>query len=149
MLAEADSIRDGHEQARWSLSAARGACWVRLRSAALPLLMPTAVLVTGLVVVDRSPSDIANQVALGMLVAGSGLLALLNPYAWPLIALATGLAIPVSHASYLIAGIQLPYVSHPGGWPGVASLLFLLIPAAAGAAVGTASGRLVRRTMSH
>ena len=60
-----------------------------------------------------------------------------------------GLAVPAAHAVYLLAGIPLPYESHPDGWAGPASLLILLVPAGLGAVTGAFLRRTKRRTGAH
>ena len=69
------------------------------------LLMAAALLVW----IDQSPSDVANQVSLLMLLIGAGLLGIAAPrWAW-LSALLLGACLAAAHAVYLMAGVALPY----------------------------------------
>jgi hypothetical protein len=105
------------------------------------LLMAVALLVW----IDRSPSDVANQVSLLMLLIGAGLLGIAAPrWAW-LSALLLGACLAAAHAVYLMAGIALPYAMSPTGWAGPATLLILIIPAGCAAYLGAGAATLIRR----
>jgi hypothetical protein len=107
----------------------------------LGLLGAAAVLVW----VDLSPSDIANQTSLLLLLLGAGTLGLAAPrWAW-LSALVLGGCIAASHAVYLAADLDLPYSMSPTGWAGPAILLILIVPAGLAAYLGAGTTVLVRR----
>ena len=107
----------------------------------LGLLGAAAVLVW----VDLSPSDIANQTSLLLLLLGAGALGLAAPrWAW-LSALVLGGCIAASHAIYLAADLDLPYSMSPTGWAGPAILLILIVPAGLAAYLGAGTTVLVRR----
>ena len=141
LRAEAEAIQDPQERSRWSLSAALGACRIRIRDASVRFLLPAGFVLAGLLVLDHSPSDVANQACVVALLLGSVALAFANPHAVRAVVATVGLAIPVAHAFYMMAGIDLPYESRPSGWAGPVSLLVLVVPAAAGAFAGAAARR--------
>ena len=98
-----------------------------------------------LVWIDRSPSDVANQVSLLMLLIGAGLLGIAAArWAW-LSALLLGTCLAAAHTVYLMAGVSLPYAMSPTGWAGPATLLILIIPAGCAAYVGAGVAALIRR----
>jgi hypothetical protein len=108
---------------------------------ALGLLSAAAMLVS----VDYSPSDIANQASMLVLVLGAAALVLAVPrWAW-LAALLLGATLAAAHATYLAASFALPYDMSPSGWAGPASLLILIIPAGIAAYLGAGAAVLVRR----
>jgi hypothetical protein len=89
-----------------------------------------------LIWVDHSPSDIANQTSLLILVLAAASLGFAAPrWAW-LSALVLGCSLAIVHAIYLAIGLTLPYPMSPTGWAGPASLLILIIPAALVAYLG-------------
>ena len=101
-----------------------------------------------LVWVDLSPSDIANQTSLLLLLLGAGALGLAAPrWAW-LSALVLGGCIAASHAIYLAADLALPYSMSPTGWAGPAALLILIVPAGLAAYLGAGTTVLVRHRHS-
>jgi hypothetical protein len=105
------------------------------------LLVAAAVLVW----IDQSPSDVANQASLLILLIGAGLLGIAAPHwAW-LPALVLGCSLTAAHAIYLVAGITLPYAMSPAGWAGPATLLILIIPAGIAAYAGAGATAMVRR----
>jgi hypothetical protein len=105
------------------------------------LLVAAAVLVW----IDESPSDVANQASLLILLIGAGLLGIAAPrWAW-LSALILGGSLAAAHAIYLAAGIALPYAMSPAGWAGPATLLILIIPAGIAAYASAGAAVLVRR----
>jgi hypothetical protein len=105
------------------------------------LLVAAAVLVW----IDQSPSDVANQSSLLILLIGAGLLGVAAPHwAW-LPALVLGCSLAAAHAIYLVAGIALPYAMSPAGWAGPATLLILIIPAGIAAYAGAGATAMVRR----
>jgi hypothetical protein len=98
-----------------------------------------------LVWVDRSPSEIANQASLLVLLLGAGLLGLIEPHwAW-LTGLGLGSSLAAAHALYLATGHPLPYAMSPSGWAGPITLLVLLVPAFLAAYGGAGAGLLLRR----
>jgi hypothetical protein len=98
-----------------------------------------------LIAVDYSPSDIANQASMLVLVLGAAALGLAAPrWAW-LAALLLGATLAAAHAIYLAAGFPLPYKMSPAGWAGPASLLILIIPAGIAAYLGAGAAVLMRR----
>ena len=118
---------------------------VLLRPAAAAYGFGIAAATTVLVVVDQSPSDVANQASLGVLLIAAFVMGSSAPrWAW-LSGMALGVSIAVAHAVYQIADIPLRYTMEPGGWAGPVTLLVLVIPAVlaalAGAAVRTVVGR--------
>ena len=105
------------------------------------LLVAAAVLIW----IDQSPSDVANQASLLILLIGAGLLGIAAPHwAW-LPALVLGCSLAAAHAIYLVAGIALPYAMSPAGWAGPATLLILIIPAGIAAYAGAGATAMVRR----
>jgi hypothetical protein len=99
---------------------------------------------TMLIFVDYSPSDIANQASLLVLILGAAALGLAAPrWAW-LAALVLGGSLATVHAIYVAANLSLPYQMSPAGWTGAATLLILIIPASIAAYLGAGAARLVR-----
>ena len=93
---------------------------------------------------DLSTSDVANQLALAVLLVGAGVLGFVRPdRAW-LSGVVLGGTLPVTHALYLAAGHPLPYQMHPSGWAGPLTLLVLLVPAFLAAYAGAGAASLVR-----
>jgi uncharacterized membrane protein YuzA (DUF378 family) len=98
-----------------------------------------------LIWIDQSPSDVANQASLLILLIGAGLLGIAAPdWAW-LSALVLGCSLAAAHAIYLVAGIALPYAMSPAGWAGPATLLILIIPAGIAAYAGAGAAAMVQR----
>jgi len=82
-----------------------------------------------LVWVDQSPSEIANQASVLVLLLGAGLLGLIKPdWAW-LSGVGLGSSLAAAHALYLVTGHPLPYAMSPSGWAGPITPLALLVPA--------------------
>lgn len=107
-----------------------------------------AATVAALVWVDLSPSDVANQASVLVLVLGSGALGFAVPrQAW-LAGLAVGGCLAVAHAVYTVADIRLRYPMSPSGWAGAITLLVLIVPAMVAAYAGAGVGALVRRRRS-
>jgi hypothetical protein len=105
------------------------------------LLVAVAVLIW----IDQSPSDVANQASLLILLIGAGVLGIAAPHwAW-LPALILGCSLTAAHSIYLVAGIALPYAMSPAGWAGPATLLILIIPAGIAAYAGAGATAMVRR----
>jgi hypothetical protein len=105
------------------------------------VLVAAAVLVW----IDQSPSDVANQASLLILLIGAGLLGIAAPHwAW-LPALILGFSLAAAHAIYLAAGIALPYAMSPAGWAGSATLLILIIPAGIAAYAGAGAAAMLQR----
>jgi hypothetical protein len=102
--------------------------------------------------VDHSPSDVANQAAMLVLVVSAAALGFAAPRWARLSALVLGGCLAVTHVIYLAAGVALPYAMSPTGWAGPATLLILIIPAGiatylgAGAAVLAAAVARSRMT---
>lgn len=142
LLAEAAVVPAGRQRLAWRA----GAVWFLVRAHATGpagYLLALAGSVTGLLWVDRSPSDIANQVALLTLAGTSFALGLAAPRRAWLPALVLGAAIAVSHVVYLTVGPALPYRSEPPGVAGAATLLVLIVPAAVAAYLGAGARRLL------
>jgi hypothetical protein len=97
-----------------------------------------------LVAVDRSPSDVANQAALLMLVLGSVALGFAVPRKAWLSAITVGASLSAAHLVYQVFGSSLPYSMNPPGVAGALTLLMLLIPAFIGCYLGVAFARAVR-----
>jgi hypothetical protein len=107
-----------------------------------------AVAVAALVLVDLSPSDIANQASLLVVVFGAGALGFAVPrLAW-LAGVALGGCLAAAHAVYTAMDIPLRYPMSPSGWAGAGALLVLVVPAMIVAYVGAGAGTLVRRGRS-
>jgi hypothetical protein len=101
-----------------------------------------------LIFVDYSPSDIASQASLLVLILGAGTLGIAAPrWAW-LAALVLGGSLAAMHAIYLAAQVPLPYQMSPAGWAGAATLLILIIPAGIAAYLGAGAVVLVQRRRS-
>jgi len=95
--------------------------------------------------VDHSPSDVANQAAMLVLVVSAAALGFAAPrWAW-LSALVLGGCLAVTHVIYLAAGVALPYAMSPTGWSGPATLLILIIPAGIAASLGAGAAVLAQR----
>lgn len=95
--------------------------------------------------VDHSPSDVANQAAMLVLVVSAAALRFTAPHwAW-LSALVLGGCLAVTHAIYLPAGVAWPYAMSPTGWAGPATLLILIIPAGIAAYLGAGAAVLAQR----
>lgn len=101
-----------------------------------------------LIFVDYSPSDIANQASLLVLILGAAALGIAAPrWAW-LAALVLGGTLAAMHAICLAAQVPLPYQMAPAGWAGAATLLILIIPAGIAAYLGAGAVVLVQRRRS-
>lgn len=115
----------------------------RTARAAYPLV--AVGLVAILVLVDRSASDVANQVALLVLLLGAGALGALNPpHPW-LGGVLIGSTLAVAHFFYETLGVSLPYAMSPPGLGGALTLLVLIIPAVLAAYAGALTRRLAGR----
>jgi hypothetical protein len=110
-----------------------------------PYAAGLACAVFALVTVDRSPSDIANQASLLVLLLTAGGLGLTRPRSAWFAGLVVGSCLAATHAAYLAWGVELPYPMSPSGWAGALSLLLLLLPAFVAAYTGAAIGRAVQR----
>jgi hypothetical protein len=127
-------------ESSWRHSSNRGTI-MRQFLYGMGLLMAAAVLVW----IDQSPSDVANQVSLLMLLTGAALLGLAAPrWAW-LSAVVLGGSLAAVHAIYLAARIALPYAMSPAGCAGPATLLILILPAGCAAYLGAGAAALIRR----
>ena len=143
LVAELDAVPPA-ARSRW---AAGGALFVLRELVLRPglYLLGLGGAVAVLVWVDRSPSDIANQASLLVLLLGAGLLGVIKPrWAW-LAGLGVGSSLAAAHALYLATGHRLPYAMSPSGWAGPITLLVLLVPAFLAAYAGAGAGLLVRR----
>lgn len=101
-----------------------------------------------LVLVDRSDSDSANQVALLLLlVLAAGLGALRPRQAW-LTALIIGCTFAAARAVAILAGLAPTDPQAPHTLPAAATLLVLLVPAAAAAYAGAAARVALTRRSS-
>lgn len=101
--------------------------------------------VGALVVLDRSDSDVANQVVLLFLLVFAGVLGALRPrQAW-LSALIIGCTIAVARGIELLTGPPPADPQAPRTLAAVATLLVLLVPAAIAAYVGAALRRAMAR----
>ncbi len=132
------------ERRRWLL----GGAWFVLRELAVHHGLYTAALACGvslLVVVDRSPSDVANQASLLVLLLAAGGLGLARPHKAWLAAVVIGCCLAVAHASYQALGVELSYPMSPPGWAGALSLLLLLVPAFGAAYTGAVLRHALRR----
>ena len=98
-----------------------------------------------LVWVDRSPSDIANQVSLLVLLVGAAALGAAAPRHGWLSGVVIGSSIAFAHAIYLWMGISLPYPMSPRGWAGPLTLLVLVVPAVLAAYIGAVTARYAHR----
>jgi len=101
-----------------------------------------------LIFVDYSPSDIANQASLLVLIVGAAALGIASPRRAWLAALVLGGSLAAMHAIYLAAKVPLPYQMSPAGWAGAATLLILTIPAGIAAYLGAGAVVLVQRRRS-
>jgi hypothetical protein len=143
LLAEAQALPP-HARARWLVSGFRYVLReVLVRSG--PYLAGLAVTIGALVLVDLSPSDVANQASLLVLGLGSALLGFAVPARAWLAGLAVGGCLAAAHAVYTAADIPLRYPMSPSGWAGVATLLVLVVPAMTAAYAGAGAAALVRR----
>ena len=104
-----------------------------------------AATVAVLLWVDWSPSDIANQASMLVLLLGSSALGFSAPrWAW-LAGAAVGSCLAFAHAVYVAAGIRLRYEMTPSGWAGPATLLILVVPAIVAAYAGAGTAVWLRR----
>ena len=101
-----------------------------------------------LIFVDYSPSAIANQVSLLVLILGAATRGIAAPRWACLAALVLGGSLAAMHAIYLAAQVRLPYQMSPAGWAGAATLLILIIPAGIAACLGAAAVLVQRRRSS-
>jgi hypothetical protein len=101
-----------------------------------------------LIWVDRSPSDIANQASLLVLVLSAAGLGFAAPRRAWLPALVLGGCLAATHATYLSEAVALPYAMSPAGWAGPATLLILIIPAGIAACLGAGTAALAQRRQS-
>jgi hypothetical protein len=115
------------------------------RAASLGYAFGVAAAVAVLVVVDRSPSDIANQASVAVLLIAAFALGICAPRRAWMSGLAVGVCLAAAHAIYLTAHVRLPYPLEPAGWAGPFSLLVLIVPALLAAFVGAGAGALARR----
>lgn len=100
-----------------------------------------AATIAVLVWLDRSPSDVANQAALLLLLVGGLGIGILGRRRWWVAALALGASIAVARTAYLLLGVDLHDPQAPHTVAQIATLLVLVIPALATAGLG----RLLRR----
>jgi hypothetical protein len=143
LLAELPALPH-RERRRWLLGAARfvvGELIVGFGG----YLVAVAVAVVALVGVDRSSSDIANQVSLLVLLLAAAGLGFGRPRTAWFSGIVVGSCLAVAHGIYQASGSSLPYPMHPPGWVGAASLLVLLVPAVGAAYVGAAVSRVLER----
>ena len=98
-----------------------------------------------LVIVDSSPSDVANQASLVVLLLAAGALGLARPQRAWLAAVVMGSCLAVAHAAYQAWGAELSYPMWPPGWAGPVSLLLLLLPAFGAAYAGAAIRHALQR----
>jgi hypothetical protein len=143
LLAELAELPD-NERRRWLLGG--GAFVLRvlvIHNGAYAAGLACAVVI--LVMVDRSPSDIANQASLLVLLLTAGGLGLTRPRRAWLAGLVIGSCLAAAHAAYLVWGVELPYPMSPSGWVGALSLLLLLLPAFVAAYTGAAIRRAIQR----
>jgi hypothetical protein len=125
-----------------------GGVWFVLREAVIfnaPYLAGLAIGDVVLVAVDRSPSDVANQASLLVLLLTAGALGLARPRSAWLTGAVVGIVLTLTHAAYQAFGLPLPYPMSPSGWTGVLTLLLLLVPAWGAAHLGAAT----RRGLQH
>jgi hypothetical protein len=143
LLAELGALPN-NERRRWLLG---GGAFV-LRELVIhngPYAAGLACAVLALVAVDRSPSDIANQASLLVLLLTAGGLGLTRPHRAWFAGLVVGSCLAAAHAAYLAWGVALPYPMSPSGWAGALSLLLLLLPAFVAAYAGAAIRRAIQR----
>jgi hypothetical protein len=115
------------------------------RAAALGYAFGVAAAAAMVVVVDRSPSDVANQISVAVLITVAFVLGVCAPHRASMSGLAVGGCLAAAHALYLIAHVRLPYRMEPAGWAGPISLLVLIVPALLAAFVGAGACALARR----
>jgi hypothetical protein len=147
MLAEVDAIEDPGERLRWTAGALSAAVRVRVRP------RPVAAWAAGVVaagalagLVDWSPSDMASQATLLVLLLASAGLGFAVPSGRLATGLVLGSAVALLHLVSLGLGLAPPYRMEPPGVAGALSLLVLVVPATLAAlAGGAARRRLTRR----
>jgi hypothetical protein len=143
ILAEAAFVPPGRPRAAWIA----GGMWFVLKERAMRTYgyaTGLAVAVAVLLWVDRSPSEIANQAALLVLLLTAAAMGFAAPRRAWLAGLLLGASIAVAHMVYLTLGPALPYKAEPAGLSGAATLLILIVPAVIAAYVGAGVARLVR-----
>lgn len=143
MLAESAHVPDG-QRAGW----ASGGAWFITReilTAHGPFTAGIGGCIGLLVVVDRSPSDVANQASLLVLLLSAGGLGAARPRRAAVVGLLVGGVLAAAHAIYQLAGIPLPYPMSPEGWAGVLTLCALVLPAIVAAYLGAALARANQR----
>jgi hypothetical protein len=143
LLAELASLPPSQRR-RWLL----GGAWFVLRELAVHNGLYAAGLacaVSLLVIVDRSPSDVANQAAMLVLLLSAGGLGATRPHRAWLTGGVIGSCLALTHAAYQAGGVELPYPMSPPGWGGALSLLLLLVPAFGAAYAGAAVRLALRR----
>jgi hypothetical protein len=119
---------------------------VPARAAALGYAFGVAASVAVVVVVDRSPSDFANQTSVGVLLVVAFVLGVCAPRRASMSGLAVGGSLAAAHAIYLTADVRLPYPMEPPGWAGPISLLVLIVAALLAAFVGAGARALAHRS---
>jgi len=97
---------------------------------------------------DRSPSDVANQATLLVLLVATAVLGFAAPRRAWLPGLVLGGAISLAHIVYVTFGPALPYKAEPTGVGGAATLLVLIVPAMLGAYLGAGLARFLHRRPS-
>ena len=125
-----------------------GGAWFVLREAVIVHAPYLAGIVVGevlLVWVDRSPSDVANQACLAVLLLTAGALGMARPRSAWFTGGLVGSTLALAHAIYQVLGVPLPYPMSPPGLTGTLTLLLLLLPAWAAAYLGAATRRAVRQ----
>jgi len=95
-----------------------------------------------LVWVDRSPSDVANQAAVLILLVGGLGIGLYARGRWWIPALALGATIAVARTAYVLMRVDLHDPHAPHTLAEIATLLVLVVPTLLTAGLG----RLLRRT---
>ncbi len=114
------------------------------RYAARPAtLLRAAALLVGIALIvwlDRSPSDVANQATLVMVLV-TGFSVGLVARRWWLPALVVGSVIAAARCVYLALGVDLHDPHAPTTWLGVLGLLVLNVPAVLAAALGALARR--------
>ncbi len=95
---------------------------------------------------DRSPSDVANQATLAVLLLGAGLLGYAAPRRAWVAGVVVGASIAMAHAIGPLVGPPLHGPSASAGLVGVVSLLLLVVPGVMAAQAGAALRRARRRS---
>ena len=143
-LAEAEAAPSAPEARSWR-RAARALLWRGVLLGPIANLLALVAVISAVVVLNSSASDVSAQETLLGIVLGATLVGFLwARHAW-LVALAVGATVAAQHVISLALGIPEPSMHLPHGWLSTTSLLILVLPAMVGAYTGAGIRRLTAK----